>query len=68
MAELHVEKKRSSNTMWIVLGVLLVALVAWMAMRGNDDGRTESQTTKGATTSTLPATMIPVAAPVFMYT
>ena len=68
MAELHVEKKRSSNTMWIVLGVLLVALVAWMAMRGNDDNRTESQTTQGATTSALPATMTPVVAPVFMYT
>ena len=68
MAELHVEKKRSSNTMWIVLGVLLVALVAWMAMRGNDDNRTESQTTQGATTSALPATMTPVTAPVFMYT
>ena len=68
MAELHVEKKRSSNTMWIVLGVLLVAVIAWMAMRGNDNRRTESQTTQGATTSALPVTMTPVAAPEFMFT
>lgn len=50
MAELHVEKKRKSNTLWIVIGVALLALLAWAATRDDDnDGRTTN--TPGATTT-----------------
>lgn len=64
MAELHVERKKKPNTMWIVLGVLLVALIAWMAMRG-DDGD-EARTTQGTTTGALPVMTAPVAAPILL--
>lgn len=65
MAELHVEKTRKSNTLWVVLGVLLVALIAWMATRGADD-RTDAPTTQGTTTGALPAMTAPVAAPILL--
>ncbi len=55
MAELHVEKKRKSNTLWIVLGVLLVALIAWLASRSGDENRTPA-TTGTTTTGSLPVT------------
>jgi hypothetical protein len=64
MAELHVEKKKKSNTMWIVLGVLLVALIAWMATRGNDVD--DARTTQGTTTGALPAATAPIAAPILL--
>ena len=64
MAELHVERKKSSSTMWIVIGILLVALVAWMAMRGNDTDRVPAATER--TTGALPATT--VAVPFLLYT
>ena len=62
MAELHVQKKKQSTTMWIVIGVLLVALIAWMALSGNDDP-TRPQTIEGTTTGTtgdVPAATAPV--------
>jgi len=53
MAELHVEKKQKSNTMWIVIGVIVLALIAWLVMRpDNDDVRTPG-TTSGTTTGSL---------------
>jgi len=58
MAELHVERKKRSNTLWIVIGVLLVALIAWMATRGDDD-MNRPQTLDGSTTGALPAMMSP---------
>lgn len=57
MAELHVERKKSSNTMWIVIGILLVALVAWMATRGDDVDRVP---TTERPTGALPATTVAV--------
>ncbi|HYW49140.1 MAG TPA: hypothetical protein VE861_00970 [Gemmatimonadaceae bacterium] len=57
MAELHVEKKRKSNTLWIVLGVVLIALIAWMASRSDDnENRTPGTTTGTTTTGSLPVT------------
>ena len=64
MAELHVEQKKRSNTMWIVIGVLLVALIAWMATRGDDDVNRVPATERS--TSALPAAT--VAVPVLLYT
>ncbi len=63
MAELHVERKKKSNTLWIVIGILMVALIAWMATRGDDVNRTP--TTQG-TTGALPAQT--VAVPFLLYT
>ena len=54
MAELHVEKKRKSNTMWIVIGVIVAALIAWMAMRPSDDASRSRGATSGTTTGSLP--------------
>lgn len=54
MAELHVEKKRKSNTMWIVIGVIVAALIAWMAMRPSDDASRTRGATSGTTTGSLP--------------
>ena len=54
MAELHVEKKRKSNTMWIVIGVIVAALIAWMAMRPSDDTSRTRGATSGTTTGSLP--------------
>ena len=53
MAELHVEKKRKSNTMWIVIGVIVAALIAWMAMRPSDDASRSRGATSGTTTGSL---------------
>jgi len=67
MAELHVQKKKQSTTLWIVIGVLLVALIAWMATSGDDDP-TRPQTIEGTTTGTtrdVPATTVPVASSIF---
>ena len=67
MAELHVQKKKQSNTLWIVIGVLLVALIAWMATSGDDDPA-RPQTIEGTTTGTTgdaPATTAPVASSIF---
>ncbi|MES3035414.1 MAG: hypothetical protein V4813_15550 [Gemmatimonadota bacterium] len=64
MAELHVERKKRSNTLWIVIGILIVALIAWMATRGDDVNRVP--TTEGTTTGALPATT--VAVPFLLYT
>ena len=66
MAELHVERKTKSNTMWIVLGVLLLALIAWMATRDNDDAGNQAPTTQGATTGALPAMTAPIAVPILL--
>ena len=60
MAELHVERKKRSNTLWIVVGVLLVALIAWMATRGDDDAN-RPRTMEGTTTGALPTIMSPAA-------
>ncbi len=65
MAELHVEKKKKSNTMWIVLGVLLVALIAWMATRENDD-LDDARTTQGTTTGAVPVMTSPLATPILL--
>ncbi|MBC7563174.1 MAG: hypothetical protein H7305_09685 [Gemmatimonadaceae bacterium] len=54
MAELHVEKKRKSNTMWIVIGVIVAALIAWMAMGNSDDASRTRGATSGTTTGSLP--------------
>ena len=54
MAELHVEKKRKSNTMWIVMGVIVAALIAWIAMRPSDDASRTRGATSGTTTGSLP--------------
>ena len=54
MAELHVEKKRKSNTMWIVIGVIVAALIAWIAMRPGDDASRSRGATSGTTTGSLP--------------
>jgi hypothetical protein len=54
MAELHIEKKQKSNTMWIVIGVVVVALIAWLALRTSDDGTLRPGTTSGTTTGMLP--------------
>jgi len=66
MAELHVERKRKSNTMWIVLGVLLLALIAWMATRDSGDAGNRTPMTQGATTGALPAMTAPVAMPILL--
>jgi len=68
MAELNVQKKKQSTTMWIVIGVLLVALIAWMATSGDDDP-TRPQTIERTTTGTtldVPATTVPVASSIFL--
>ena len=66
MAELHVEKKRKSNTLWIVIGVALLALLAWAATRGNNN-ENRNTTTPGATTtgslSVIDATVLAVLTP-----
>ena len=66
MAELHVEKKRKSNTLWIVIGVVLLALLAWAAMR-DDNNENRNTTTPGATTtgslSVIDATVLAVLTP-----
>lgn len=67
MAELHVEKKKRSNTLWIVIGVLLIALIAWMATRGDDDLDT-APTTQGTTTGALPVMLAPAAVPLTLNT
>jgi len=67
MAELHVQKKKQSATMWIVIGVLLVVLIAWMAT-SRDDDPTRPQTIEGTTTGTtgdVPVTTVPVASSIF---
>ena len=64
MAELHVQKKKQSTTLWIVIGVLLVALIAWMATSGDDDP-TRPQTIEGTTTGEVPAQNAPVARSIF---
>ena len=67
MAELHVQKKKQSATMWIVIGVMLVVLIAWMAT-SRDDDPTRPQTIEGTTTGTtgdVPVTTVPVASSIF---
>ena len=53
MAELHVEKKQKSNTMWVVIGVLVLALIAWLALRPSDDDVRNRSTVNGTTTGAL---------------
>ena len=60
MAELHVEKKRKSNTMWIVIGIIVAALIAWMAMRPSDDASRTRGATSGTTTGSLPVADVAV--------
>ena len=67
MAELHVQKKKQSTTLWIVIGVLLLALIAWMATSRDDDPtppQTIDRSTTG-TTSNVPATTVPVGSSIF---
>ena len=66
MAELHVERKKRSNTLWIVIGVLLVSLIAWMGWMGMRDGDVNRIPTTEGTTGALPATT--VAVPFLLYT
>lgn len=54
MAELHIERKQKSNTMWIVIGIVVVALIAWLALRPSDDATMMPGTTNGTTTGALP--------------
>jgi bacteriorhodopsin len=67
MAELHVERKKRSNTLWVVVGVLVVALIAWMAIRGDDDVN-RPRTVEGSPTSVLPALSSPAAVLILLNT
>jgi len=69
MAELHIEKKRRSGGLWIAIGLVLAALLAWTVLRPSPaDDRSD---TVPAATGSMPSTdASPVATrnPLFLQT
>lgn len=58
MADINIERKRKSPLPWII-GLLALALLAFMFMRGGDDDETEPATVVTDTTTAVTTTTTP---------
>ncbi|MCU0625534.1 MAG: hypothetical protein MUF21_03480 [Gemmatimonadaceae bacterium] len=60
MAEIRIEKKKGTNWLWIILGALLLALLAWWLLGRDTDG--DRERVAGGDVTTAPAVAAPAAA------
>jgi hypothetical protein len=54
MAELHVQKKRSSPLPWILLALLILGIVGYLVWRNSNKAETVPGTNDTITTQTVP--------------